>query len=184
MVRFFAVDELCHVTGIRHMILWNYTGYHKKAIFLEVISKFIICRLFKNFTNSRKKTGMVVVSSYRPFLNILKHNDHKRDSSTIWEAKLLQTQFEKNCWYVRNLVLRVGQNCHWNKNKLKWRALFFGALFWLIINHWLINSFTLFDWCLENNFNKHLNYYFVTYKLLLLFYKYLFYGEGTRENPK
>ena len=44
----------------------------KKATFLKVINNLIIYKLFKDFTNHRKKTNRVIVFSYRHFPNILK----------------------------------------------------------------------------------------------------------------
>ena len=48
----------------------------KKAKFLWVINSPIIYKLFKDFTNHRKKTGRAVVFSCRTFLNILRYGDH------------------------------------------------------------------------------------------------------------
>ena len=49
----------------------------KKATFLQVINNSIIYKFFKDFTNHRKKTNMVVVFTCRPFPNILKYRDHQ-----------------------------------------------------------------------------------------------------------
>ena len=54
---------------------WN----QKKAIYLLVINKLVIC---KDFTNSIKKANRVVVCSCRSFTNILKYRD-----------------ISVNCWY-------------------------------------------------------------------------------------
>ena len=43
----------------------------KQATFLQVISKLIIDKFFKDLTNHKKKTNRVVVFSCRPFPNIL-----------------------------------------------------------------------------------------------------------------
>ena len=44
---------------------------------LAMINNPIIYKLFKYFTNHRKKTNRVVVFSSRPFPNILKYRDHR-----------------------------------------------------------------------------------------------------------
>ena len=48
----------------------------KKASFLEVVINHIY-NFFKDVTNYRKKTKMVIVFSIRPFPNILKYRDHQ-----------------------------------------------------------------------------------------------------------
>ena len=45
--------------------------------------------------NHRKKTNRAVVFSSRPFPNILKHRDHRRDLPTIRKTRLLQTHIEE-----------------------------------------------------------------------------------------
>ena len=62
----------------------------KKATFLLVINSSIIYKLFKYFTNHRKKVNMVVVFSLRPFPNILKYKDHQWDLPIISKIRLLQ----------------------------------------------------------------------------------------------
>ena len=47
-----------------------------KATFLEGINNPIINKFFKDFTNHRKKTNMVIYSC-RTFLNIHKYRDHQ-----------------------------------------------------------------------------------------------------------
>ena len=54
----------------------------KKASFLEVVINHIY-NFFKDVTNYRKKTKMVIVFSIRPFPNILKYGDHQWDLLTI-----------------------------------------------------------------------------------------------------
>ena len=50
-----------------------YWNTEKNPTFLQVINNFIIYKLFKDFSNHRKKTNrVVVVFSCRPFPNILK----------------------------------------------------------------------------------------------------------------
>ena len=49
----------------------------KKTRFLKEINSPIIYKLFKDFTNCRKKTNRAAVFSRRPFPNILKYRDHQ-----------------------------------------------------------------------------------------------------------
>ena len=66
----------------------------KKTTFLEVINNSIIYKLFKDFTNHRKKTNRVVVFSSRPFSNILKYREYWWNL-TIWKIRLLKTLIEE-----------------------------------------------------------------------------------------
>ena len=56
-----------------------------------MINNPIIYKIFKDFTNHRKKTNRAVVFSCRPFPNILKYRDHRWNFPTIWKTRLLKT---------------------------------------------------------------------------------------------
>ena len=56
-----------------------------------MINNPIIYKLFKDFTNHRKKTNRTVVFSSRPFPNILKYRDLWWNLPTIWKTRLLKT---------------------------------------------------------------------------------------------
>ena len=63
----------------------------EKTRFFYVINNSIIYKFFKDFVNRKKKTKREVVFSCRPFPNILKYRDHRRNLITIWKTRLLQT---------------------------------------------------------------------------------------------
>ena len=67
----------------------------KKATFLSVVNNSIIYKFFKDFTNNGKKTNGAVVSSCRPFPNILKYRDHRWSLLTIWKTTFFQTLIEE-----------------------------------------------------------------------------------------
>ena len=76
--------------------LTSYWKSEKKATFLEVFSKLINYKFFKDFTNHRKKANWTVVFSHRPLPNILKYRDHRFDLPiTIWKTRFLQTHMEE-----------------------------------------------------------------------------------------
>ena len=61
----------------------------------STILSFSFSKLFKDFTNYRKKINRVVVFSRRPFPNILKYRDHWWNLPTIWKTRLLKTLIEE-----------------------------------------------------------------------------------------
>ena len=67
----------------------------KKATFLLVINNPIIYKFIKDLTNQRKKTSRVVVFSCRPFPNIPKYRDHRRNLPTIWKTRLIKKLIEE-----------------------------------------------------------------------------------------
>ena len=78
----------------------------------------IIYKLFKDFTNRRKKTNWAVAFSCRPSPNILKYKDHRWDLLTIWKTRPLQTQssasiYENHHWItIRTRYLWLIKVCY------------------------------------------------------------------------
>ena len=62
----------------------------EKATFFQVINNPITYKFFKDFTNHRKENNTAVISSSRPFPNILKYRDQRRDLPTIWKTKFFR----------------------------------------------------------------------------------------------
>ena len=72
-----------------------YRKSEEKATFLQVKNHPIISTFFKDFTNHRKKTNRALVFSCRPFPNILKYRDYRRNLLTIWKTRPLQALMEE-----------------------------------------------------------------------------------------
>ena len=70
-------DTTVRKSAVDQEDLKPYSESAKKAIFLLVINNHVIYKFFKDFTNHRKKTKMVVVFGCRPFPNILKCRDYQ-----------------------------------------------------------------------------------------------------------
>ena len=93
----------------------------KKATFLLVINNSIIYKFFKDFTNHRMKTNRVVVFSSRPFPNILKYRNHKRDLPIIWKTRLWDIHSDRYWYYKKRLTLnKLLHNSALGCLSLKW----------------------------------------------------------------
>ena len=91
-------DTIVRGSAVNQEDLKPYWKSDKRPYFSRwsrILLSTIIYKVFKDFTNHRKKTNRAAVFSCRPFSNILKYRDHWWDLPTIWKTRLLQTHIEE-----------------------------------------------------------------------------------------
>ena len=89
-----------------------------KPTFLLVINKLILYKLFKDFTNHRKKTNSEAVFRCQPFPQILKYRDHRCYLLTFRNKRLLQTHIEEFSLFVWKFRLTAEPPLEYNQNQM------------------------------------------------------------------